>query len=199
MQKILGVGGSPREGGNTDILLAEILRGAKRGGAQVEEVQLRRYQLEGCIGCEKCRTLGECVGILDEMQLIYPKIQHAAGLVLASPIYSYNVTAITKAFIDRLYCYYIFGPQRPGEWSSRLSGKGRKAIIASVGEQATSEEGGMDDTLKTMYRSITALGYEVIEQFPVLGVFHKGRIRQKSDTLDLAEQLGYKLAASLPD
>jgi multimeric flavodoxin WrbA len=199
MRKILGIGGSPRKGRNTDILIKEMLRGAKRDGAYIEELHLRHYQFQDCIGCEKCRKVGECAGLADGMQLIYPKIQQATGLVLISPIYSYNVTALTKAFIDRLYCYYIFGSKRPGEWSSRLAGQGRKAVIAAIGEQATSEEGGMDATLETMYRSIIALGYDVIEQFPVLGIFHKGRILQQPDILNKAERLGYRLAKSLPE
>ncbi|MFC2004247.1 NAD(P)H-dependent oxidoreductase [Chloroflexota bacterium] len=58
-------------------------------------------------------------------------------MVLISPVYSYNVTALMKAFIDRLYSFYNFSDERPGYWSSQLADQGRKAIIAVVGEQAT--------------------------------------------------------------
>ena len=92
MKKILGIGGSPRRGGNSDIILRHILKGA-RSGAVAEEVQLRDYQFQPCIGCERCRKDKRCTGLQDGMQLIYPKIEEAAGLVLISPVYSYNVTA----------------------------------------------------------------------------------------------------------
>ena len=75
------------------------------------------------------------------MQLIYPKIKGAKGLVLLSPTHNYNVTAWMKAFIDRLYCFYNFSARRPGDWSSRLAGQGRKSIIASIGEQRNRKEG----------------------------------------------------------
>ena len=198
MKKVLGIGGSPRKGGNSDILLRHILKGAADESAATEEVQLRDYQFQPCTGCERCRKDKECTGLQDGMQLIYPKIREAKGIVLISPIYSYNVTALMKSFIDRLYSFYDFSDGRPGHWSSQLAGQERKAIIAVVGEQATREEGGMDLTLETMRRSITALGYEVVDELPVLGIFHKGKIKKYPQILEQAESLGRRLASSLP-
>jgi len=136
VKKVLGIGGSPRKGGNSDILLKRLLKGAAGEGIVTEEVQLRDYQFQPCIGCERCRKDKQCTGLQDGMQLIYPKIREASGMVLISPIYSYNMTALMKSFIDRLYCFYDFSDERPGYWSSQLAGQGRKAIIAVVGEQA---------------------------------------------------------------
>jgi len=197
MKKILGIGGSPRKGGNSDILLKQLLKGARNEGIATEEIQLRDYQFQPCIGCERCRKDKRCTGLQDGMQLIYPKIREARGMVLISPIYSYNVTALMKAFIDRLYSFYNFSDERPGYWSSQLADQGRKAIIAVVGEQATREEGGMDLTLETMRRSIKALGHEVIGELPVLGIFHKGKVREYPQYLDEAEELGRRLASLL--
>jgi multimeric flavodoxin WrbA len=197
MKKILGIGGSPRGGGNSDILVKSILKSAGENGAITEEIQLRDYQIQPCIGCERCRKDERCTGLQDGMQLIYPKIEEANGLVLVSPVYSYNVTAQMKSFIDRLYGFYYFAEERPGHWSSRLAGQGRKAVIAAIGEQNDSDEGGMDLTLEVMRRSITALGYEIIGELPVLGVFAKGKIREQPDTLQQAEELGKELASRL--
>ena len=197
MKKILGIGGSPRKGGNSDILLKQILKGGRNKGIATEEIQLRDYQFQPCIGCERCRKDKRCTGLQDGMQLIYPKIREAGGMVLISPIYSYNVTALMKAFIYRLYSFYNFSDERPGYWSSQLADQGRKAIIAVVGEQATREEGGMDLTLETMRRSIKALGHEVIGELPVLGIFHKGKVREYPQYLDEADELGRRLASLL--
>ena len=197
MKKILGIGGSPRKGGNSDILLKQLLKGARNEGIATEEIQLRDYQFQPCIGCERCRNDKRCTGLQDGMQLIYPKIREAGGMVLISPIYSYNVTALMKAFIYRLYSFYNFSDERPGYWSSQLADQGRKAIIAVVGEQATREEGGMDLTLDTMRRSIKALGHEVIGELPVLGIFHKGKVREYPQYLDEADELGRRLASLL--
>lgn len=196
MKKVLGIGGSPRKGGNSDILMHHILKGA-RDGVVTEEVQLREYQFQPCIGCERCRKDEQCTGLLDGMQLIYPKIEEASGLVLISPVYSYNMTALMKSFIDRLYSFYHFSDERPGYWASRIEDQGRKAAIAVVGEQASLEEGGMDLTLETMRRSIKALGHEVIGELPVLGIFRKGKVREYPEILERAENLGRQLASLL--
>jgi len=196
MKKVLGIGGSPRRGGNSDILMQRLLQGA-RDGAATEEIQLRDYQFQPCIGCERCRKDKRCTGLQDGMQLIYPKIREATGLVVTCPIYSYNMTALMKSFIDRLYCFYDFSDERPGYWSSQLADQGRKAIITVVGEQASREEGGMDLTLETLRRSIKALGYEVIGELPVLGVFHKAKVREYPQVLEQAETLGRRLASLL--
>ena len=198
MKKVLGIGGSPRKGGNSDILLKCILKGAAVEDIATEEIQLRDYQFQPCIGCERCRKDKQCTGLQDGMQLIYPKIREASGLVVITPIYSYNVTAIMKSFIDRLYSFYNFSDERPGHWSSQLADQGRKAIIAVVGEQATREEGGMDLTLETMRRSIKALGYGVVDELPVLGIFHKGKVKEYPKILEQAEAIGRQLASSLP-
>jgi len=197
MKKVLGIGGSPRKGGNSDILLKRILNGAKSVGIATEDVQLRDYQFQPCIGCERCRKDKQCTGLQDGMQLIYPKIREAGGLVIISPIYSYNMTALMKSFIDRLYCFYDFADERPGYWVSQLTGQGRKAIIVAVGEQFDSDFGGMDLTLETMRRSIEPLGHEVIGELPVLGIFHKGRVKEYPQVLEKAEALGTRLASLL--
>jgi multimeric flavodoxin WrbA len=198
MRKVLGIGGSPRKGGNSDILLKHVLKGAKAGGVLVEEVQLRDYQFQSCIGCERCRRDKRCTGLQDGMQLIYPRIIESGGLVLVSPAHNYNVTAWMKAFIDRLYCFYNFTGARPGEWSSQLAGQGRKAVIAAVGEQAHPEEGsGL--TLQAMRLPIMALGYEVTDELPVSGIFAKGMVRESPRTLKDAEALGSGLATLVGD
>lgn len=197
MANVLGVGGSPRKGGNSDILLQRLLKGVAAAGMVPEEIQLRDYQFQSCNGCERCRKEKQCVELKDGMQLIYPKIQEAKGLILVSPIHNYNMTALMKAFIDRLYCFYDFSDERPGSWSSRLANQNRKAIIIAVGEQKSREEGGMDLTLQTMRLCVEALGYEVISELPVLGVFGKGKIKMYPKELEKAEALGKLLARSV--
>ncbi len=197
MKKMLGIAGSPRKGGNSDVLMKRILKGARDEGITTEEIQLRDYQFQPCNGCERCRKDKRCTGLQDGMQLIYPKIRESGGMVVISPIYSYNMTALMKAFIDRLYSFYDFSDERPGNWSSQLANQGRKAMIAVVGEQNTRKEGGMDLTLETIRRNIEALGYEVTDELPVLGIFHKGRVREYPQVLEQAEALGRRLASLL--
>ena len=104
---ILAVGASPRASGNSDKLIAAALQGAS-GLCSTEAVHLRDYTFSPCVGCEACRKTGACTKFNDGMSLIYPKLEQAQGLILASPVHNYNVTAWMKAFIDRLYPYYVF-------------------------------------------------------------------------------------------
>ena len=196
MTKVLGVSGSPRKGGNSDILVQHLLKGARSEGAATEMVRLRDYRFEPCIGCERCRKDGRCTGLQDGMQLIYPKINDAGGLVLVSPTHNYNVTAWMKAFIDRLYCYYVFTDDRPRGWCSQLAGQGRRAVIATVGEQPGLEE-AVGLSMEAMRLPIEALGYEVTGELPVLGTFDKGLIRESPGVLANAEALGSRLAHEL--
>lgn len=192
---VLGIGGSPRKNGNTDILLKHILGGAQKRDLFSEMILLRDYHFQPCIGCEQCRTDKICTGLHDGMNLLYPKIVQARGMVLVSPVHNYNVTAWIKAFIDRLYCFYDFTDERPRGWTSRLAGQGRKAVIAAVCEQASKKDMGV--TLEAMRRPLIALGYEIVEELAVLRIFDRGKILDDPVVLSQATRLGSALAEAL--
>ncbi|MBN2179948.1 MAG: flavodoxin family protein [Deltaproteobacteria bacterium] len=193
--RVLGVGGSPRAGGNSDALVRQILQGVREKDIATEAIHLRDYSFEPCIGCEKCRKDEICTGLNDGMHLIYPKIVESQGLVLISPTHNYNITAWVKAFIDRLYCFYTYDNNRPRGWTSRLNGQGRKAVIAAVCEQETKKDMGM--TLEAMRLPLEALGYEIIDELPVFGLFDKGAVKKEEKIMAKARAVGLNLASSL--
>ena len=196
--RVLGIGSSPRKGGNSDVLLKHILAGAQAESVATEAIQLRDFQYTACTGCEMCQNSYQCKGLQDGMQLIYPKIIQARGLVLVSPTHNYNITAWMKAFLDRLYCLYMFTRDRPRCYSSSLAGQGRKAVIAAIGEQPSYEE-AIGLSIEALKLPLEGLGYEVIGQIPVLGIFDKGQIKTETAILTQAEELGKKLACSIVD
>lgn len=100
--RVLGVSGSPRENGNTDIIVKEALEGARLAGASVEFIGLSGKRIEGCRACPQCGEGGIC-SIDDDMIAIYPKLTAADVIIIGSPIYFGMITAQTKAFIDRTY------------------------------------------------------------------------------------------------
>ena len=193
--KVLGIGGSPRKGGNSDVLMRHILSGAEDSGLQSKTVHLRDYRFDPCVGCERCRKDKCCTKLHDGMQLIYPQIVASKGLVLVSPTHNYNVTAWMKAFIDRLYCFYDFEDTRPRTWSSRLAGQGRTAVVCAVCEQVNREDMGF--TLEAMRIPLEALGYEVVGELPVYGIFDRGRVKQDERILKQAAALGKALAEKI--
>lgn len=193
--RVFGLSGSPRKGGNSDILLKHVLKGVTQCQIPVERVRLYDYHYRACIGCEKCRKHEMCVGLKDGMQLLYPKVVNSRGIVLVCPTHNYNVTAWMKAFIDRLYCFYKFDNNRPRGWSSRLVGQNRKAIVAAVCEQKNKKDMGF--TMEAMRLPIEALGYEVVGELPVYGIFDKGKVKDAHSLLKKAALLGRRLAKSI--
>ncbi len=193
--KVLGVSGTPRKGGNSDLLLAAILRGVETVIPDTETIHLRDYQFQSCIGCERCRTDKICTGLHDGMTLLYPSILASKGIILVSPTHNYNVSALTKSFIDRLYCLYDFENSRPRPWSSRIAGQGRKAVIATVCEQPDRENMGV--TLDAMRLPLVALGYEIVDEIAIFGIFDRGIIRDRQDIIGDATASGKKLGSSL--
>lgn len=194
--QILGVGASPRKNSNSTAMMRAALSGAQAEGAETDSALLRRYQFSSCIGCEKCRTDKKCTGLNDGMTLLYPKIEAAHGLVLSTPVHFYNVTALCKAFIDRLYCYFDFDMKnRPRAWSSRLAGQGRKAVILAIGEQPDKHDLGV--VMDAMRLPLESLGYEIVDSFNVLSVFDAGRVRKDDEALARCEEAGRELAKAL--
>jgi multimeric flavodoxin WrbA len=98
--KILAISGSPRENGNTEILLGEVLDGAKADGAEVELYRVSGKNIQPCDGCWSCMKEGVC-HIKDDMQELYEKLLAADGIIIGTPVYYYAMTAQTKTIIDR--------------------------------------------------------------------------------------------------
>lgn len=100
MKKVLILSGSPRKGGNSDILCDEFMRGAKESGNEVEKIRVAEKQIGYCRGCYACQKTGICAA-KDDMAEILQKMIDADVLVLASPVYFYSIDAQLKALIDR--------------------------------------------------------------------------------------------------
>lgn len=192
---ILGIEGSPRKAGNSHKLLQAVLDGASGAGTRTTGVHLRDCRYEPCVGCEACRKDKTCTRFRDGMTTIYPLIEESRGLVLVSPVHNYNITAWMKAFIDRMYCFYDFEDTRPRAWSSRLAGQGRKAVIAAIAEQEDVADMGF--ALDAMRLPLTAMGYEIVEELPILRLFDRGIVARHEDIMGRARSAGQKLANTL--
>jgi multimeric flavodoxin WrbA len=97
---IIGIVGSPRIGGNTEILVMEALRAAAEEEAQTELIRLAEKEVKPCDACLSCKKTGEC-RIKDDFQEIFNKMVKADGIILASPVYFGSATPQIMALIDR--------------------------------------------------------------------------------------------------
>lgn len=100
--KILGIMGSPRRGGNTEILLDTALSEARQSGVQVSKIRLGDKKITPCRGCLKCTRTGKCV-VRDDMQEIYQEMLQSDGILWASPVYFWSMSGQTKIVMDRTY------------------------------------------------------------------------------------------------
>jgi multimeric flavodoxin WrbA len=98
----LGIVGSPRRRGNTEILVDAVLQGAKEAGAVVEMLILNELDIAPCRACEICLATQECVQ-QDDMAQVLTQMQHSDVWVLGTPIFFCGPSAQFKTFIDRWY------------------------------------------------------------------------------------------------
>jgi multimeric flavodoxin WrbA len=171
--KIVAFQGSPREGGNTDILLNEALRPAKEAGHEIVLFNLNTMNISPCQNCGECENSGVCV-IEDDMVAIKKAIREADRIILASPIFFFGLSAQTKAMVDRcqaFWCekYLLKKPIPEGP-------HGRKGLLIVVG--GMKKDVGIqccETTAKAFFRTVSV---PVHETLGFLDIDHKGAIKQ---------------------
>lgn len=188
--KVLGIGGSPRRGGNSDLLLDRALAGAAEAGADVERIVVARLKVAPCIACDGCWKTGRCV-VADDFQAAYEKLIAAERIVLATPIYFMGISAQAKAFIDRCQCgwarKYVLKQALP----PTPSGEPRRgALITTAGHHVPS---GFRCAATTMRYFLDTLDAEFAGELHVGDVDEKGAIRERPDMLEAAYALGKQL------
>ncbi len=185
---ILAFMGSPRFGGNTDILLDSFLEGASGAGAQVEKVNLYGIKLTPCIECGACDETGVCV-LKDDLEDIYPRIAAADVVVVASPIFFYNISSRTQALVERSQaCWTGKYVLKKGPYG----GKGRKGVFLSLG--ATKGRLLFEGVLRVMKYFFDAIDADFGQALLYRGIEAKGAVREHGEALEQAASLGRALA-----
>ena len=189
MKKIIAILGSPREEGNSDILLNSAIKGAESNGANVEKIIIRDLQIAPCNSCGGCWEKGDCV-IADDMQKIYPKLVDADGLIVASPIYFMGVSAQLKAFIDR--CQAFWARKYVLNLSIRDDGRIAKGFFIATAARDTGE-GLFTGAVKTVKAFFHVLDTKYMGDILCAGLEEKGVAGKKHELLQQAFDAGKKL------
>lgn len=100
MIRIIGIVGSPRIGGNTEIIVNEALKVAEKEGVETELIKLAGKNVKPCDACLSCKKTGEC-HIKDDFKEIFNKMIEADGIILASPVYFGSATPQMMALVQR--------------------------------------------------------------------------------------------------
>lgn len=186
--KVLGIYGSPRKGGNTDQLLDKVLEGAQSAGAEISRVYARDLKMSGCIECGGCDKTGKCV-VDDDMQSVYPLLEEAGVIFLASPIFFYSVTAQVKALIDRSQANWSKRMLEKTPKERKSYGSGRGYLIA-VG--ATRGENLFEGAILTAKYFFDALDMRYGGGIFFRSLEKKSAVQEHPETLQEAFNLGRK-------
>jgi len=184
--KVLGIMGSPRIKGNTDLLLEAALKGAKSQGAEVEKIVVDKLKIAPCKEYLGCFKDGNCV-IRDDMDEIYPKLLGADVVVIASPMFFYGVSSQAKALIDR--CQALWA--RKHILKQSLPNGGRKGAFIAVG--ATKGKRLFEGAILTVKYFFEAIGVEYADELLIRGVDARGEIKEHPIALSDAFELGKRV------
>jgi len=178
---------SPRENGNSNTLAGQLEKGARAAGAEVESLMLHHMDIRPCDACDVCQETGVCI-VKDDMQKIYPMLEKADAIAIASPIYWFTISAQAKLCIDRWYA--LETPE-----GSRLRGK-QFGILLTYGDSDLYTSGGINaiHTFESMFRYI---GAEIAGM--VYGTADElGDVEKQPALMENAYNLGKKLASPSP-
>ena len=174
--KILGLSCSPRRQGNTEILLDEVLQGAKHEGAEGELYSVADKDIKPCDGCRACNETGEC-RIKDDMQSLYSKLLEADGIVFGTPVYFHSMTAQAKTVIDRTIA--LNRPER--SLANKVGG-----VVVVAGSL------GISDALKDLYFYMVTRQILPANYIAAYGGA-KGDVRKMEQCMKAAQELGRQM------
>ena len=179
--RILGIVGSPRRNGNTEILIDEVLCGAEEAGALGEKVILNELNITPCQACDECGKKGRCV-VQDDMPGLLEQMQRSQVWVLGTPIYYWGPTAQFKAFIDRWY------------GAKQVTFEGRRVILAiSLGGDTSFAR----HTIGMLKDALDWQKTELVATVLAPGAFGLGAVRRHTDVLAMAHRAGREAVKGL--
>ncbi|MCD4784098.1 MAG: flavodoxin family protein [Candidatus Eremiobacteraeota bacterium] len=187
---ILALFGSPRRGGNTDILMEELLNGISRdGGIDITRIYLCDYDIKPCKACAYCEIHGECC-IQDDMCKIYPLLDRSQIIIVSSPVYFFGLSAQCKTMIDRCHIIWARKFVLNEPWSEDDEMVRQGFFISAAGTNNPSLFYGGEMTIRNFFDCLDILYQGAIM---VRGVQEKGEVRKKVNALKNAYNKGVEL------
>nr|WP_325257610.1 flavodoxin family protein [uncultured Oscillibacter sp.] len=178
---ILILNGSPRAKGNTKALIEAFEKGAAEAGHRVERFDLQKMNIHGCLGC--CGggkdPASPCVQ-KDDMEKIYPAYQAADIVVLASPMYYWNITGQLKCAFDRLFAV--------AELDAEYANPKKDCVLLMAAEGSDEENFA---PVRALYEGLTRhMGWRDLGIVYAGGNMEDGAVYKQPSQLRQAEELG---------
>lgn len=183
---VIGFVGSPRRQGNTDILVDEILEGAKEAGATIEKVMLGDLTIGPCKACYSCRPGGKCVQE-DDMTRLYSKMQTSDVWVIGTPVYWWGPSAQMKAFVDRWFA-------KAGTKEDQEKTFSKRRIVLAVPMGDTDAKTGRH-VVGMFTDAIRYVGAELFSSVIAPGAYEAGDVKSNAGILKKARKTGMDAVA----
>lgn len=190
---VLGLAGSCRRAGNTEVLLDWCLDAARQEGAEVVKFRLCDLDLHGCRGCGSCSKDAVCA-LKDDMHLLYPHLSSADSIVLAAPVYSMGVPAVPKMVIDRCQPFWALKYVLKREVVRTGSRDRLGAFLSCSGTTFSHVFDGSRQVVRCFWH---VLGVKEGGELLCPGVDEKGEIDQYPAARVVAEDIGRRLGSRM--
>jgi multimeric flavodoxin WrbA len=176
--KVVAIVGSPHINGNTSYLVDQALKEIDSQGIETEKIILSQHVVNPCQGHDNCGSFSKCKQ-RDDAPWIIDKFNQADAVIMASPVYFFDVSAQTKAFIDRNFFTFTHGGSK----------KAKCAGLIAIGGG-----GGADETIATLKRFVGLLEKQV---FIVSGYAGETHIKNHPKIVEQTRKMGAKIAKEL--
>jgi multimeric flavodoxin WrbA len=192
MANVVGIVGSPRRDGNSEVLLDRFLAGARAAGGDVTKIVAVDLDVEACVDCERCWEDGRCVTD-DEYEVLCNALIAADVVAVASPLYFWNVPAQLKVLIDRAQCMWArkFKLKEPLPPSTSGHDRRRGVFICVGGGEKVHFEGAAR-TVRSFFEVYETDYWDAIL---VSNVDAKGEIDEEPLAYQEAYDLGFRAVA----
>ena len=188
--KVLGILGSPRRGGNSELLLDKVLQGAESFDLETEKIVLNELKFSPCQECDGCAKTGKCT-IKDDMQIVYKKLNDADAIILATPIFFGSLSAQVKAMIDRYQCLWV-AKNVLGKRETKTAKNGFLILVSAANRDKFFKNA--ESIVKNFF---AVLDIEFKFFFYCPNIDKKGKILEHPDCLKEAYKLGKALVEQM--
>lgn len=187
--KIVSLLGSPRKNANSSIIAGRFCATAQKLGAEVRTFTLNDLDFRGCQGCYVCKTkLDRCV-LKDDLTEVLEEVRETDILVLASPVYFWDVSAQMKAFLDRCFSYltpdFLTNPNR-----SRLA-PGKKLVFILT--QNNPDRNSYTTIFEKFDYFFRGFGFTDTRQIRAFGAREPGAVKNDPEVMGLAARTAEEL------
>jgi len=187
--KIICVLGSPRRNGNSEVLAKRFCDTTEKLGAHVQTIVLNELQYRGCQACMACKTKSDKCVLQDDLTPVLESVREGDVLVMASPVYLWDVTSLLRGFIERTYSYFVPDfATNPNP--SRLKPGKKLVFIQTQGQPAENMFADLFSKIEPIFKR-----YGFTDNYLIrgLGVRKLGEVGSREEVMKGAEEIAKKI------